>query len=103
MIDDKIFDDMNLPLVNANEELSIISENHFKPLFDVQRFDIHAEQERDKGIDFQIEIKHKNRFTNFRFVVQLTDSKEANKDGSISLQIDTGNIKYLLNNPMSAF
>jgi|GEM_PF-889116 len=105
MIDDKIFDEMNLPLANAKEELSIISENHFKPLFDVQRFVIRAEQEKDKGIDFQIEIKHKNRFTNFRFVVQLkaTDSKEANKDGSISLQIDTGNINYLLNNPMPAF
>ena len=105
MIDDKIFDEMNLPLANAKEELSIISENHFKPLFDVQRFVIRTEQERDKGIDFQIEIKHKNRFTNFRFVVQLkaTDSKVANNDGSISLQIDTGNINYLLNNPMPAF
>ncbi len=105
MIDDRIFDEMNLPLANSKEELSIISENHFKPLFEVENFVIRSEQERDKGIDFQIELKHKNRFTNFHFAIQLkaTDSKEANKDGSISLQLDTGNINYLLNNPMPAF
>lgn len=105
MIDDKIFDEMNLPLANSNEELSIISENRFKPLFDVIKFVIRSEQERDKGIDFQIEIKNKNRFTNFHFAVQLkaTDSKKANKDGSISLQLETGNINYLLNNAMPAF
>ncbi|MBK7684051.1 MAG: DUF4365 domain-containing protein [Bacteroidetes bacterium] len=105
MIEDKIFDEMNLPLANSNEELSIVSENIFKPLFDVTKFVIRSEQERDKGIDFQIELKNKNRFTNFHFAIQLkaTDSKEANKDGSISLQLATGNINYLLNNPMPAF
>jgi len=105
MIDDIIFDEMNLPLANTNEELSIISENLFKPLFDVQRFMIRSQVEREKGIDFQVEIKHKNRFTNFHFAIQLkaTDSKDANKDGSISLQLDTSNINYLLNNSMPAF
>jgi hypothetical protein len=105
MIDDIIFDEMNLPLANTNEELSIISENLFKPFFDVQRFMIRSQVEREKGIDFQVEIKHKNRFTNFHFAIQLkaTDSKDANKDGSISLQLDTSNINYLLNNSMPAF
>lgn len=104
MIDDNIFDEMNLPLANFKETLNH-SENHLKPLFDVTKFVIRWKQERDKGIDFQIEIKNKNRFTNFHFAIQLkaTDSKIANKDGSISVQLDTGNINYLLNNPMPAF
>lgn len=96
---------MNLPMANSNEELSTISENFFKPLFDVQKFYIRSEQERDKGIDFQIEIKKQNQFTNFRFAIQLkaTDSIAPNQDGSISLQLDTSNINYLLNNPMPAY
>jgi len=105
MIDDKILDEMVLPLSDSQEELSIISENKFKPLFDVTKFLIRSENERDKGIDFHIEIKIKNRDTNFRFVIQLkaTDSKLINKDKSISLQLYTSNINYLLNNPMPAF
>lgn len=105
MIDDNILDEMNLPWANPNENLETISNNHFMPLFDVTKFEIRPEKEKDKGIDHHIELKRKNRHTNFRFVIQLkaTDSKEINKDGSISLQLDTSNINYLLNNPMPAF
>jgi hypothetical protein len=105
MIDDKILDEMNLPWASSNESLEIISNNHFRPLFDPQFFLIRPETERDKGIDHHMEIKKGNRYLNFRFVVQLkaTDSKDINKDGSISLQLDTSNINYLLNNPMPAF
>jgi hypothetical protein len=105
MIDDTILDEMNLPWSSSNEDLETISNNFFKPLFDVARFEIRSETERDKGIDHQIELKRTSRYTNFRFAIQLkaTDCKEKNKDGSISLQLDTGNINYLLNNPMPAF
>jgi hypothetical protein len=105
MIDDTILDEMNLPWSSSNEDLETISNNYFKPLFDVTKFEIRSETERDKGIDHQIELKRANRYTNFRFAIQLkaTDCKEENKDGSISLQLDTGNINYLLNNPMPAF
>lgn len=105
MINDTILDEMNLPWSSSNEDLETISNNFFKPLFDVTKFEIRSETERDKGIDHQIELKRANRYTNFRFAVQLkaTDCKEENKDGSISLQLDTGNINYLLNNPMPAF
>jgi len=105
MTDENILDEMDLPLANSNEDLETISKNHFYPLLDVSRFEIRSEDFRDKGIDLHIEIKKANRYTNFRFVVQLkaTDSKLANKDGSISLQIYTSNINYLLNNSMPAY
>lgn len=105
MTDDNILDEMDLPLVNPNEELETISKNLLRPLLDVTKFEIRSEDLRDKGIDLHIEIKKSNKHTDFRFVVQLkaTDSKKANIDGSISLQIYTSNINYLLNNPMPAY
>lgn len=105
MIDDKILDEMDLPWASSNETLEIISNNYFRPLFNPDNFLIRPEAERDKGIDHHIEIKKGNKYLNFRFVIQLkaTDSKDFNKDGSISLQLDTSNINYLLNNPMPAF
>lgn len=110
MIDDKTLDEMNLPQANSNEELETISNNLFKPLFDVKKFEIRSEIFRDKGIDIHIEIKRENYkkqcvYLNFRFAIQLksTESRETNLDGSISVQLDTSNINYLLNNPMPAF
>lgn len=110
MIDDIFFDEMNLPFTNSNEELETISNNLFKPLFDTTKFEIRSQEYRDKGIDFHIEIKRTNLkkesvYLNFNFAIQLkaTDRKETNHDGSISLQIDTSNINYLLNNPMPAY
>ncbi|MBN8643442.1 MAG: DUF4365 domain-containing protein [Flavobacteriales bacterium] len=103
-------DNINLPKVNLNEDLETISNNIFRPLFDVNKFEIRSETVRDKGIDFHIEIKKEQStgesvYTNFRFAVQLkaTDSIEANIDGSFSLQIYSSNINYLLNNGMPAF
>jgi len=110
MIEDNFLDEMNLPLSSKNEDLETISNDKFKPLFDVTKFEIRSETKRDKGIDLHIEIKHTKSnnevaYLNFRFAIQLkaTDSEKVNNDGSISLQLDTGNINYLLNNPMPAF
>lgn len=110
MINDNILDEMDLPLSSTNEDLETISNNKFKPLLDVTKFEIRSVTQRDKGIDLNIEIKRKNAkndivYLNFHFAVQLkaTDSKETNQDGSVSLQLNTGNINYLLNNPMPAF
>lgn len=105
MTDDNILDEMDLPLANSNEEIETISKNLFRSLLDVTKFEIRSEDLRDKGIDLNIEIKKSNKHTDFRFVAQLkaTDSKKTNKDGSISLQIYTSNINYLLNNPMPAY
>jgi len=96
---------MDLPLANPKEELETISRNSFNLLFDVSQFEIRPEDYKDKGIDHFIELKKNSKYTNFRFVIQLkaTDTKEANKDGSISLQIHTSNINYLLNGANSAY
>lgn len=49
MADEFLLDEMDLPLVNPNEELETVSNNYFKPLFDVSKFEIHSEDFRDKG------------------------------------------------------
>ena len=110
MVDNNILDEMDLPMSSSNEDIETISSNYFKPLFDVKKFEIRSEPVRDKGIDFHIELKRTNNksqivYTNFRFVIQLkaTDKTDINKDGSISLQLNTSNINYLLNNSMPAF
>lgn len=104
------FDEINLPKVNQNENLETISNNFFRPLFDVNKFEIRSETVRDKGIDFHIELKKEQAsgdsvFTNFRFAVQLkaTESIEENTDGSFSMQMYSSNINYLLNNGMPAY
>lgn len=103
----KQYNDMNLPKVNTNESLETISSNFFRPLLDVNKFEIRSETVRDKGIDFHIELKKEQSngdsvYTNFRFALKLkdTESIEANTDGSFSIQIDSSNINYLLNNGM---
>ena len=105
MNDEYLLDEMDLPLANPNEELETVSNNFFKPLFDVSKFEIRSEDFRDKGIDFHIEIKKAGKHTNFRFAVQLkaTDSLKVNSDGSTSLQLNTSNINYLLNTGMPAY
>lgn len=107
---DDIINELYLPLSNPNEDLETISNNKFKPLLDVRKFEIRSEDKRDKGIDFNIEIKGANKrgetvYTNFRFAVQLkaTENIKPNTDGSISLQLNTSNINYLLRNPMPAY
>jgi tetratricopeptide (TPR) repeat protein len=104
------FSNSNLPKVNTNEDLETISNNHFRPLLPVNKFEIRSETVRDKGIDFHIELKKEQSsggsvYTNFRFAVQLksTETIEPNTDGSLSIQIYSSNINYLLNNGMPAF
>ncbi|WP_035108569.1 DUF4365 domain-containing protein [Flavobacterium denitrificans] len=104
------FSEMQLPFANANEELETISNNAFKPLFDIKKFEIRSEIEKDKGIDFHIELKlqksdGRSVHTNFRFAVQLkaTDNIVKNVDGSFSKQIDLSNVNYLLNTGMPAY
>lgn len=107
---DDIINDLHLPLSNPNEDLETISVNNFKPLFDVRKFEVRPQDTRDKGIDFNIELKGESQggeiiYTNFHFAVQLkaTASIKMNTDNSISLQLNTSNINYLLRNPMPAY
>ncbi len=44
MVDEFLLDEMDLPLVNPNEELETVSNNYFKPLFDVSKWTIKTNQ-----------------------------------------------------------
>ncbi len=92
-------DGMKLPNANEQEELEQLSIDKLRPLFDPARFQIREETYRDKGVDFDIELKYNGKHTNFRFLIQLkaTDTIKSNSDGSYSKSIDTANIQYLLN------
>jgi len=105
MNDQTLLEGMDLPSINPNEELETISRQRLLLLFDIARFEIRSEDRRDKGIDFHFELKKNEKYTNFRLAVQLksTESEKNNTDGSISLQIQTSNINYLLNNGMPAY
>jgi tetratricopeptide (TPR) repeat protein len=104
------FENDNLPKVNPNENLETLSGNLLRLIFPAARFEIRSETERDKGIDFHIELKKEiasggSAYTNFRFAVQLkaTQTAHTNTDESLSLQISSSNISYLLNNGMPAY
>lgn len=74
-------------------------------LFAPALFEVRQELQRDKGIDYTVELKQDDSYTNFRFALQLksTTSKEANNDQSISYPVDVSNINYLLNYGMPAY
>jgi len=104
------FEDSHLPKVNPNENLETISANLLRTLFPVEKFEIRSETDRDKGIDFHIELKietapGESRYTNYRSAIQLkaTNTIQPSDDGSFGLQISTSNIMYLHNNAMTAY
>ncbi|WP_108867502.1 DUF4365 domain-containing protein [Aquimarina aquimarini] len=98
-------DSMQLPNSNEQEELEQLSKDKLRPLFDLTLFEIREEVYRDKGVDLDIELKYDNKYTNFRFIVQLkaTETIEENSDGSYSKSIDTSNIQYLFNSGKQAY
>lgn len=107
---DDFFDEMQLPFANANEELETLSSEAFKALFDIRKFEIRPEIDKDKGVDFHIELKiqtpdDRSVYTNFRFAVQLkaTEAIGQNLDGTYSKQIDLSNVNYLFNDGMPAY
>ncbi|WP_313093841.1 DUF4365 domain-containing protein [Chryseobacterium flavum] len=97
-------DELNLPKDSRNNQLEIISKNHFRPLFDVEKFVV-KEEIIDNGIDFRFEIKKDNNILGFGFNFQLKSSEsiKKNQDGSYSKNIETSNIEYLLSNGQPAF
>lgn len=103
------FEDADLPKVNPNESLETISGNLLRSLFPVEKFEVRAETDRDKGIDFYIELKKELAsgwgYTNYRSAIQLkaTNTIQQSADGRFGIQIFTSNIMYLLNNGMPAY
>lgn len=97
-------DEMALPQSSRNQELEVISQRIFEPLFDVERF-ILERKVIDNGIDYHCELKYKGSVTGFGFNFQLK-SKEKNeplKNGTYSKSFELSNIQYLINNTHPAF
>lgn len=98
-------DNLPLPSSNPMEDLETISRYKFCQLFAPALFELRPVHYRDKGIDFEIELKKDNAYTNFRFAIQLKSiaSAKPNRDASISLPVEMSNINYLLNYGMPAY
>ncbi|NHN27267.1 DUF4365 domain-containing protein [Flavobacterium jejuense] len=97
-------DEMALPQSSRNQELEVISQRIFEPLFDVERFVLDGKV-IDNGIDYHCELKYKGNVTGFGFNFQLK-SKEKNeplKNGTYSKSFELLNIQYLINNTHPAF
>jgi hypothetical protein len=87
------------PKSDRNDELEDLSFRAFQNALLVQRFVFRDERGKDKGVDGSLELKIDSGFTNLRGQVQLkgTDSEEVNADGSVSVQVKTSNLVYLIN------
>lgn len=81
---------------NALERLSLVALSAALP---TDKFKIRDERTDDAGVDASLELLINSYSTNLRAQVQLkaTDQPRINTDGSISLQVDTSNLNYLLN------
>ncbi|HEX8567668.1 MAG TPA: DUF4365 domain-containing protein [Pyrinomonadaceae bacterium] len=95
----------NLPKVDENSEIQTNSLDALNSFLPKNRFCLRDERIEDYGVDASLEILENGTATNFRSQIQLkgTRSIEPNKDGSYSLQVDTSNLNYLLNNPISIY
>lgn len=94
------FSNLNpLPSSDRNRELEQLSINAFNSALPVDKFTFRDERINDVGVDGSLELKINGKFTNLRSQVQLksTDSTEELQDGSISVEISTSNLNYLLN------
>jgi hypothetical protein len=95
----------NLPQVDSNSEIQTNSFKALTSLLPSDKFCLRDERIEDYGVDASLEIFDNGKATNFRAQIQLkgTRSIEFNNDGSFSLQVDTSNLNYLLNNPISLY
>lgn len=86
------------PKSDRNDELQELSFKAFDAALPVDRF-IFRPEPKDKGADGSVELKRDSGCTNMRAQVQLkgTDSDLVNLDGTVSVQIKTSNLRYLLN------
>ncbi|HEY0428908.1 MAG TPA: DUF4365 domain-containing protein [Pyrinomonadaceae bacterium] len=88
-----------LPTADRNSEIEQLSMIAFQSVLPSDKFLFRDERTNDVGVDGSLEIKIDGKFTNLRAQIQLkaTDSDETNQDGSISIQVATANLNYLLN------
>lgn len=90
-----------LPKADRNAELQRLSIRALQAALPSDKFVFRGETAEDAGVDGSLELLIGSRYTNLRAQVQLksTDSASANVDGSVSVQVRTSNLNYLLNGP----
>lgn len=95
----------NLPKIDSNSVLETNSLDALNSFLPKQQFCLRDERIQDYGVDATIEILENGLGTNFRAQIQLKGTRtiKPNKDGSYSLQVETNNLNYLLNNPISIY
>jgi hypothetical protein len=93
----------SLPRVDRNAELERRSLIAFQAALPADKFVFRDERTTDAGVDGSIELLADSSYTNLRAQVQLksTDSRDTNADGSISVQVRTANLNYLINGSSS--
>jgi len=89
------------PGQDRNADLQTLSFRALEAVLPVEKFNFRDERQNDRGVDASIELRLDSYPTNLRAQIQLkgTDSKKTNMDGSLSLQVETSNLNYLLNGP----
>ena len=94
-----------LPKKARSQELETLSLKAFKNLLPGSMFNIRDVRSEDYGVDVQIEVVHNGNPTNFLAHIQLkgTDSLKKNADNSISLQVNSANLNYVLNSPIGIY
>lgn len=89
-----------LPKRHATHRLSDAAERAFEHALDGSDFFIQTREFRDYGTDYQLELEVEGMATNVRVHVQLKGTdKNANKDGSVSVDVEQTNLNYLLQQP----
>jgi hypothetical protein len=90
-----------LPQYKRTAELQRLSIQALRGCLPVNRILFRGEPDEDAGVDGELEVLFDGHYANCRSKVQLkaTDTGTSNKDGSVSLSVETSNLNYLLNGP----
>lgn len=95
----------DLPKRHRNHATESKAEAAFQRLLsNSEEFVLQASDRKDYGTDCQIEVIDRESATNVRIHVQLKGTeRDANADGSVSIEIKRANLNYLLMQPHSFF
>lgn len=88
-----------LPRSDRPDELQQLSIRALQQLLSPDQFRFRDERTDDKGVDGSLELLIDGQFTNLRSQLQIkaTEDEGMNRDGSVSLSVQTSNLNYLLN------
>lgn len=88
-----------LPKSDRADELEELSGRALQNALPVERFRLRSEPGKDRGNDRYLELKLKGHDTNCRAQLQLkgVEAWKLNRDGSVSLSVESSNLNYLLN------